>query len=101
MLNANVRKLERICKGKIPNANDIKKLINEYDEGFAITKQMMLEQSQQTNVNPVKCMWEAEGIKFPGRGILQTVATHLQVPGEPLHLELSQCYTMMLLWLWL
>lgn len=30
----------------------------------------MLEQSQQTNVNPVKCMWEAEGIKFPGRGIL-------------------------------
>lgn len=63
VLKANVRKLERICKGKIPNANDIKKLIHEYDEGFAITKQTALEQSQQTKVNPVKCIWKAKGIK--------------------------------------
>ena len=53
MLNTDIRKLERICNGKIPNANEIKKLIREYDEGFAITKQTALEQSQQTNVNPV------------------------------------------------
>ena len=39
-----IRKLERICNGKIPNANEIKKLISEYDEGFAITKQTALEQ---------------------------------------------------------
>lgn len=63
VLKANVRKLERICKAKIPNANDIKKLIHEYDEGFAITKQTALEQSQQTNVNPVKCIWKAKRIK--------------------------------------
>ena len=28
-----------------------------------------LRQSQQTNVNPVKRLWEAKGIRFPGRGI--------------------------------
>lgn len=44
VLNTDIRKLERICNGKIPNANDIKKLIREYDEGFAITKQTALEQ---------------------------------------------------------
>ena len=48
-----IRKLKRICNGKIPNANEIKKLISEYNEGFAITKQTALEQSQQTNVNLV------------------------------------------------
>ena len=53
VLNTDIRKLERICNGKIPNANEIKKLIREYDEGFAITKQTALEQNQQTNVNPV------------------------------------------------
>ena len=46
------------------------KLICEYDEGFAITKQTALEQNQQTNVNPVKRLWEAKRIRFPGRGIL-------------------------------
>ena len=46
------------------------KLIREYDEGFAITKQTELEQNQQTNVNPVKRLWEAKGIRFHGRGIL-------------------------------
>ena len=30
----------------------------------------MLEQNQQTNVNPVKRLWEAKRIRFPGRGIL-------------------------------
>ena len=46
------------------------KLIREYHEGFAIIMQTVLEQSQQTNVNPVKRLWEAKGIRFPGRGIL-------------------------------
>ena len=44
--------------------------IGENDEGFAITKQNALDQSQQTNVNPVKRQCEAKGIRFPGRGIL-------------------------------
>ena len=70
VLNTDIRKLERICNGKIPNANEIKKLIREYDEGFAITKRTALEQSQQFNVNPVKRLWEAKGIRFPGSGIL-------------------------------
>ena len=70
VLNTDIRKLERIWNGKIPNANEIKKLDREYDEGFAITKHTALEQSQQTNVNPVKRPWEAKGIRYPGRGIL-------------------------------
>lgn len=65
-----IRKLKRICNGKILNANEIKKLIREYNEGFAITKQAPLEQSQETYVNSVKRLWEAKGIRFPGRGIL-------------------------------
>ena len=70
MLNTDARKLERTWNSKIPNANEIKKLICEYDEGFDITKKTALEQNQQTNVNPVKRLWEAKGIRFPGRGIL-------------------------------
>ena len=70
VLNTDKRKLERIWNGKIPYANEIKKLIHEYDESFAITKQTALEQSQQTNVNPVKRPWEAKGIRLPGRGVL-------------------------------
>ena len=45
VLNTDIRKLERIWNGKIPNANEIKKLIHEYDESFAITKQTALEQN--------------------------------------------------------
>ena len=69
VLNTVIRKLERLWNGKIPNANEIKKLIRECDEDFAITKQTALEQSQQTNVHPVKRLCESEGITFPGRGI--------------------------------
>ena len=29
-----------------------------------------LEQSQESYVNPVKRLWEAKGVRFPGRGIL-------------------------------
>ena len=60
-------KIGKNLNSKIPNANE---LICEYDEGFAITKQTALEQNQQTNVNPVKRLWEAKRIRFPGRGIL-------------------------------
>ena len=70
VLNTDIRKLERICNGKIPNANEIKKLIHEYDEGLAITKQTALEQNQQSNFNRVKLLWETKGIRRPGRGIL-------------------------------
>ena len=63
VLNTDIRKLERM------------KLIREYDEGFAITKQTALEQNQQTNVNPVKRLWEAKRIRFPGRGILPNNST--------------------------
>lgn len=62
VLNIDVRKLARIWKVKGAKANEIKKSICKYDEGFTITKQTTLEQSQQTNVNPVKCLWEANGI---------------------------------------
>ena len=76
-----IRKLKRICNGKIANANEIKKLISEYDEGFAITKQTALEQSQETNVNPVKRLWEAKGIRFLGRGILPNNSSTLTSSG--------------------
>ena len=39
-----IRKLKRIFNGKIHSANQIKKLISEFHEGFAITKQTALEQ---------------------------------------------------------
>jgi len=31
-LNTDIRKLEQICKGEVPNANEIHKLIREHDE---------------------------------------------------------------------
>lgn len=68
LVNTDIRKLERICNGKVPESNEIQKLIREYDESFAITcRQKALE---QTPVNPVKRLWEQKGIKFPGKGIL-------------------------------
>ena len=68
LVNTDIRKLERICNGKVPDTSEIQKLIHEYDEGFAVTsRQKALE---QTPVNPVKRLWEQKGIKFPGKGIL-------------------------------
>ena len=80
-----IRKLKRICNGKIPNANEIKKLIREYNEGFAITKQAPLEQSQETYVNSVKRLWEAKlkGIRFPGTGILPNSSSTTTSSGRP------------------
>ncbi len=69
-MNTDIRKLERICNGKVPNKSDIQKLIREYDEGFAVTNRQKRPQLEETHVNPVKCLWEQKGIKFPGKGIL-------------------------------
>ena len=37
LVNTDIRKLERICNGKVPDTSEIQKLIHEYDESFAVT----------------------------------------------------------------
>ena len=70
LVNTDIRKLERICNGKVPDTSEIQKLIREYDESFAITSRQKALELEQTSVNPVKRLWKEKGIKFPGKGIL-------------------------------
>ena len=65
-----IRKLKRICNGKVPDTSEIQELIREYDESFAITSRQKALELEQTPVNPVKRLWEQKSIKFPGKGIL-------------------------------
>ena len=65
VVNADLRKLERVCKGTIPSKSDIPRLIKQYNEGFDVLKDSSEEKVH--NVNPVKSLWEKKGIKFPRR----------------------------------
>ena len=70
LVNTDIRKLERICNGKVPDTSEIQKLVHEYDESFAVTSRQKALELEQAPVNPVKRLWEQKGIKFPGKGIL-------------------------------
>lgn len=69
IVNSDIRKLEKACKGKIPSKSDIPRLIKQYDENFHVLNDSSSEEKVTGhNINPVKSLWERKGIKFPGSG---------------------------------
>jgi hypothetical protein len=82
VVNTDIRKLERVCKGKVPDIGEIQNLLTKYEAGFDVFNETVSEQStQREHVNPVVKLWEQKGIKFPGKGVLpnSTYSTISQV----------------------
>lgn len=67
-VDADIRKLEKICHGKVPSKSFIPGLIQQFDEGYDILKGNTDLRSGLTtgpSVNPVKALWKVKGIRFP------------------------------------
>ncbi len=83
IINSDIRRLERICCGKVPDeTDDLQALILEYDENFLVLH--TAEQPKQANeapktkaVNPVVALWEQKGVSFPGKGHSAKQQKHL------------------------
>ena len=67
IINTDIRKLERICQGKVPPKSQMQQLLKEYDENFCVTQ---TQTKPGHSTNPVKQLWEQKGICFPGKGVL-------------------------------
>ena len=69
MVNADIRKLEKICCSKVPSKSAIPNLIKQFDEGYAVLRNKTDDRSSSatstSSVNPVKALWEMKGINFP------------------------------------
>jgi hypothetical protein len=69
LIQTDIRKLERVCNGNVPEKSDIQRLLMQYDEQFAILKNKQDNSQSSKHVNPVRQLWEQKGIAFPGKGI--------------------------------
>lgn len=67
IVNTDIRKLERICHGKVPPKSQIQELLMEYDENFSVTQE---HTKTDCPINSVKQLWERKGICFPGKDVL-------------------------------
>ena len=69
--NSDIRKLERVCQGKLPAKAEIPTLLEKYNERFDILGQPHVDsKDDEEHVNPVKHLSEKKGICFPGHGSL-------------------------------
>jgi len=70
LVNSDIRKLERICHGKVPPSAEIPNLLKMYNENFDVLTNSLDLQSCATSKpeHPVKDLWEKKGVKFPGKG---------------------------------
>ena len=75
LVNTDIRKLKRNGKGKVLDTSEIQKLIHEYNKTFAVTSRQKVLEFKQIPVNPVKCLWKQEGIKFSGKGTATSTCT--------------------------
>jgi hypothetical protein len=71
LVNSDIRKLERVCHGKVPSKTEIKRLLKNYDDNFDI---LANSQDNQSHANPVKDLWARKGVQFPGKGPLPNFA---------------------------
>ena len=87
IINCDVRKLERICQGKVPPKHEITDLLKKYNERSDVREALSTENEKtaSNHVNPVKSLWEKKGIAFPGHGLLpnSTVANRGDVGAVP------------------
>ncbi len=81
-VNADIRKLEKICGRKVPSNSEMPDLIKHFDEGYDVLRSRPVDQRRDANpsVNPVKALWETKGIRFPDSILIlfQTNDFHLK-----------------------
>ena len=69
VVNADIRKLEKICCSKVPFKSAIPNLIKQFDKGYAVLLNKTDDQSSSatstSSVNSVKALWEMKGTNFP------------------------------------
>ena len=71
VVNSDIRKLERVCHGKLPSKAEIPTLLQSYNDRFDILRKLDTDsEDDDERVNPVKQLWEKKGVRFPGRGSL-------------------------------
>ena len=63
-VNSDIRKLERICHGKIPPKSEIQNLLKNYNDNFDVLKD---SRGKKSHGNPVKDLWKKRGVRFPGK----------------------------------
>lgn len=82
LVNSDIRKLERVCHGKLPLKHEIQPMLQMYDDRFDIlSKTNAGSESDYEHVNPVKQLWEKKGIRFPGRGSVPN-STSCSIPSQ-------------------
>ena len=64
LVNSDIRKLERICHGKIPPKSAIQKLLKNYNDNFDILKD---SRDNKSHGNRVKDLWKKKGVRIPGK----------------------------------
>ena len=65
-VNADIRKLEKICGRKVPSKSEMPDLITQFDEGYDVLRSKPVDHKRDANpsVNPVKALWETKCIRF-------------------------------------
>ena len=65
-VNADIRKLEKICGRKVPSKSEMPDLIKLFDEGYDVLRSKPVDQRRDANpsVNPVKALWEKKAYVF-------------------------------------
>lgn len=90
IVNTDIRKLERICRGKVPGEmEDIQSLINAYEKGFpgvySDEPGSSKTQTVPNKVHPVVALWEKKGVSFPGKGIIPNVMASTEASTSASH----------------
>ena len=62
LLNKDAKKLERVCKGRVPATEEIQSILSGPDESI---NSVVREQKKTSVRNPFRKMWEESGVQWP------------------------------------
>ena len=97
IINTDIRKLERVCGGKVPSEMmDLQKLINDYETGFpevyahdGVEVRNKAPQVARKTIHPVAALRQKKGVTFPGKGIVPNSASSTSVCQEIHELDMD------------
>jgi hypothetical protein len=72
LVNSDIRKLEKVCKGKVPPKENIQDLLATFDERCSAPNG---RQANDRHANPAVKLWQMKGIRFPGSQTLPNDAS--------------------------
>lgn len=79
LAQTDIRKLEKICGGKVPQKGDIPDLLKQYDEELEGATN---RQDVSKHVSPVKRLWEQTGLLLPGEECFQIQVGHFSLNNQ-------------------